>query len=89
MPGQLPELRTNRDDRVGLRAGSLAEIPPVESEPDAPADDIAGVLADAEAIVNAAEPEVIAQTDSKRPRWWRRRRRGGPDDGEEFRLSNR
>ncbi len=69
--------------------GSLAEVPPVESEPDAPAEDIAAVLADAEAIVNAAEPEVIAQMDSKRPRWWRRRRRGGPDDGDEFRLSNR
>ena len=69
-------------------AGSLANIPPVESEPDARADDIAGVLADAESIVNAAEPEVVAQTGARRPRWWRRSR-SGPDDGEEFRLSNR
>ena len=68
--------------------GSLASIPPVETEPDAQPDDIADVLADAEAIVSAAEPEMIAQTDRKRARWWRRRR-SGPDDGDDFRLSNR
>jgi hypothetical protein len=69
-------------------AGSLASTAPVESEPDAAPDDIAGVLADAEAIVNAAEPDDPASRDRKPGRWWRRRR-SGPDDGEDFRLSSR
>ena len=73
-----------------FEAGSLSHIPPVEDEPDAPSEDIIDVLADAEAIVDAAEPSVIADIDRQRPKqsWWRRRRRG-PDDGDEFRLSNR
>ena len=71
-----------------FEAGSLAHIPPVEPEPDAAPEDIVGVLADAEAIVHAAEPALIAETDRKRTRWWRRRR-SGPDDGDDFRFSNR
>ncbi len=74
-------------------AGSLAAIPPVEAEPDAPVDDIVGVLDDAEAIVAAAAPEVIADLDRERPAkkgpWWRRRKRRGGDDGDDFRLSSR
>ena len=73
-----------------LETASLAHNPPVEDEPDAPTEDIIDVLADAEAIVDAAEASVIADIDrpqGKRP-WWRRRRRG-PDDGDDFRLSSR
>jgi hypothetical protein len=73
-----------------FEAGSLANTPPVEDEPDAPTEDIIDVLADAEAIVDAAEASVIADMDSRPPKksWWRRRR-GGGDDGEGFRLSSR
>jgi len=73
-----------------FEAGSLAATPPVEAEPDAPTRDIVDVLADAEAIVDEAELSVVADLDSQQPKrsWWRRRRRG-PDDGDEFRLSNR
>jgi hypothetical protein len=71
-------------------AGSLARTPPVEDEPDAPAEDIADVLADAEEIVDEAEASVVADLDRPRRKrsWWRRRRQG-PDDGDDFRLSNR
>jgi hypothetical protein len=70
--------------------GTLSHTPPVEDEPDAPTEDIIDVLADAEAIVDAAEPSVIADMNSQQPKqpWWRRRRRG-PDDGDEFRISSR
>jgi hypothetical protein len=73
-----------------FEGGSLAHVQPVEDEPDASTQDIIDVLADAETIVDAAEPSVVADMDSqKRKRsWWRRRGRG-PDDGDEFRLSNR
>ena len=73
-----------------FEAGSLSRTPPVEDEPDAPTEEIIDVLADAEAIVDAAEPSVIADMDRQQPKqsWWRRRRRG-PDDGDEFRLSDR
>jgi hypothetical protein len=73
-----------------FEAGSLAHTPPVEDEPDAPVEDIIGVLADAEQIVEEVEASVIADLDNqvrKQP-WWRRRRRGR-DDGDDFRLSNR
>jgi hypothetical protein len=74
-----------------FEAGSLAHTPPVEDEPEAPTEDIIGVLADAEQIVDEAESSVIADLDSEHPKesWWRRRRRGRGDDGEDFRLSNR
>ena len=73
--------------------GSLAHTSPVESEPDESPEDIAAVLADAEQIVDDAEPDVIADLDqqqgkSSKQSWWRRRRRG-PDDGDDFRLSSR
>ncbi len=74
-----------------FEAGSLAAIPPVEDEPDAPAEDIAAVLDDAEAIIAAAAPEVIAELDgpsAKKAPWWRRRK-GRGDDGDDFRLSSR
>ena len=71
--------------------GSLGHIPALEDEPDGQAQDIADVLADAEAIVNDAAPSVVADLDKStraRQPWWRRKKRGG-DDGDDFRLSNR
>jgi hypothetical protein len=71
-----------------LDAGSLGHVPPVEPEADADPDDVAAVLADAEAIVEAAVPDALDAVTPPKRRWWRRRR-PGPDDGEDFRLSNR
>ena len=74
-----------------MEAGSLSHAPPVEDEPDEPADAIAAVLADAEAIVAESEPAAIAEVETRekpRRRWWRRGR-SDPDDGEDFRLSSR
>jgi len=79
----------------GFDAGSLAHVPPVEPEPEGRPEDIAGVLADAEAIVDEAAPAVLAELPRPRRRWWPFRsrsadRRGGrPDDGDDFRLSSR
>jgi hypothetical protein len=61
-------------------AGSLARTE-VEPEPDVAPDDIAGVLDDAEDIVNAAAPGVLAELEEKPRPWWRRfGRRSGPGD---------
>ena len=60
--------------------GSLARTT-VEPEPDAASEDIAAVLDEAEDIVNAAAPAVLAALDEKPTPWWRRfRRRRRPDD---------
>jgi hypothetical protein len=51
---------------------------------------IEGVLADAEAIVEAAEPQALREVDGPRRagrHWWQRRR--PPPDDDDFRLSNR
>jgi hypothetical protein len=68
------------------------ERPAVEDEPDDTPDNIEGVLAEAEAIVEAAEPDAIRDVRAATPnrRWWRRRkhRSSGDDDGD-FRLSDR
>jgi hypothetical protein len=74
----------------GMATAPLAR-PPVESEPDDDPDEIVAVLEDAEAIVEAAEPDVARDLDRSsgdRKRWqfWRRRR---PDDGDDFKLSSR
>lgn len=68
--------------------GSLVR-PPVETEPDDPAEDISGVLDDADAIVTAAGPEIVADIEAERAkrRWWKFWRRKG--DGGGFHLSNR
>ena len=68
--------------------GSLVR-PPVEDEPDQPPGDIAAILDEADAIVTAAGPEILAEVEAqraKRSRWrpWRRR-----DDDGGFHLSNR
>jgi hypothetical protein len=68
--------------------GSLVR-PPVEEEPDDPPGDIAAILDEADAIVTAAGPEILAEVQAERDRrrWWQvwKRRDGG--DG--FHLSNR
>lgn len=74
----------------GMATAPLAR-PPVEPEPDDDPGEIAAVLEDAEAIVQAAEPDVLRdlnQGSGERRGWrfWRRRR---PDDGDDFNLSNR
>ena len=66
--------------------GSLARAP-VEPEPDVPAADIAALLDEAEDIVNAAAPKVLAELEQEqRPApWWRRfgrPRRPGPGSGD-------
>jgi hypothetical protein len=68
--------------------GSLVR-PPVEAEPDEPAEEVSGVLAEASAIVTAAGPEIVAEIESERAgrRWWQIWKRR--DDGGGFRLSNR
>jgi len=67
--------------------------PPVEDEPDADPDNIEGVLADAEAIVEAEEPAALRELDGtgskpSRRHWWSRRK-GDPPDGDDSGLSNR
>jgi hypothetical protein len=66
--------------------------PPVEDEHDDTPANIEGVLADAEAIVEAAEPDAIRAVEASIPnrRWWQRRKRrsSGGDDGD-FRLNDR
>jgi hypothetical protein len=75
-----------------FEAAELAR-PSVEDEPDADPDAIEGVLAEAEAIVEAEEPDAfreLAQADDQASRrhWWSRRRpppSGAGDSG----FSNR
>jgi hypothetical protein len=67
--------------------------PSVEDEPNADPDDIEGVLADAEAIVEHEEPVALrelaeADAHTSRRHWWSRRKRL-PPEGEEFGLSSR
>jgi hypothetical protein len=65
---------------AGWVHGSLVE-PPLEDEPESPGSDVAGLLADAEAVVNSVARDVLAdvrEDDAKRERkqarrWWRRR----------------
>ena len=68
--------------------GSLVR-PPVEAEPDDPPGDIAAVLDEADAIVTAAGPEILAAVQAEREgrRWWQVWTRR--DDGTGFRFSNR
>jgi len=64
----------------------------VEDEPDERPEDIEDLFDDAEMILEAAEPQVLADLAKRQRnrRWWRRgRRAGGPDDGDDWHLSNR
>jgi hypothetical protein len=67
--------------------GSLTR-PRVEDEPDDPPGKVAAILDEAEDIVNAAGPEIVAEVEAQRSgrRWWQVWKRRG-DDG--FHLSNR
>jgi hypothetical protein len=62
--------------------GSL-QRPPVEEEPDEPPEAVAAVLDEADAIVTAAGPEILAEVEASRSgrRWWQRWKRRGDDDG--------
>jgi hypothetical protein len=78
----------------GMVTAPLAR-PPVEPEPDDDPAEIADVLQDAEAIVEAAEPDAIRELErpsgARKPwQFWKRRRPGdGDGDGDEFNLSSR
>jgi len=65
---------------VGWSHGSLVE-PALEPMPDVPGEDAAELLNQAEGIINAVGPEVLADVrkddereQRKENRWWRRRR---------------
>ena len=78
---------------AGFVRGSLAGRT-VEREPDEEAPpDIAGVLEDAEGIVEAAEHDAVLDLQraelAKGRRWWQVWKRRPPDDDGPFRLSNR
>lgn len=62
--------------------GSLAR-PAVEDEPEDDPSDIAALLDDADAIVTAAGPGVVAEIEAERHAqpWWKRRRRRPGGDG--------
>lgn len=81
--------RYQRDLNDGSFVSGSMIRPPVEAEPeDAPAD-VKTVLAAADAVVNAAAPEIAAELARRSgKRWWQIWKRGG-DDGGQFRLSNR
>jgi hypothetical protein len=67
--------------------------PLVEDEPEGSVDDIEAVLADAEAVVEESEPEALRAVEagerSAGKRGWWRFGRHRPDDGDDFRLSDR
>jgi hypothetical protein len=75
--------------------GSMVR-PPVEAEPDDPPEEIASILDEADAIVTAAGPDIVAEVEREREgankgwrRFWKRKR---PDDGEgdgDIHLSSR
>ncbi len=69
---------------------SLAR-PRVEDEPDEKPEDIQDLFDDAEMILEAAGPSVLADLDKSRRgrRWWPRGKRRRPDDGDDWHLSNR
>ena len=71
--------------------GSLTR-PAVEDEPDEPAGEVASILDEADAIVTEAGPAILAEVEAERSsrKWWQVWKRDRPpDDGGEFRLSNR
>jgi hypothetical protein len=93
-PWRCPEGCSHYERSVIDGTFETAELarPEVEDEPDDTPDNIEGVLADAEAIVEAETPAALReleQADAKqsRRRWWSRKRQP-PDDGDS-RLSNR
>jgi hypothetical protein len=94
-PWRCPEQCPSYERSVIDPTFETAELsrPPVEDEPVGSVDDIEAVLADAEAIVEDAEPEVVRAVEESerkagRRGWWRFGRRR-PDEGDDFRLSDR
>ncbi|MBV9660655.1 MAG: hypothetical protein JO337_05815 [Acidimicrobiales bacterium] len=68
--------------------GSL-QRPPVEAEPEEPAENVAALLDEASSIVTAAGPAILDEIEAERARrkWWKVWKRR--DEGDGFRLSNR
>jgi len=68
--------------------GSLTR-PPVEEEPEEPAEEIGALLDEADAIVTAVGPEILAEVEAQRAqkKWWQIWRKS--DGGDDFRLSGR
>jgi hypothetical protein len=87
-PADCPKYQRDILD-ASFTVGSLAR-PTVEEEPEEPAEDVASVLDEADAIVTDAGPEIVAEIEAQRQgkRWWQRRKRRGGDDGG-IHLSNR
>jgi hypothetical protein len=77
---------------TSFEQGSLVR-PPVEDEPDEPPGDIAALLDEADTIVTAAGPEIVAEVEAEREgrRWWQfwKRRAGGEPGGPGVKLSSR
>jgi len=93
-PWRCPEGCAHHERSVIDSSFETAELsrPPAEDEPADTPDNIEGVLADAEAIVEAEEPAAIRdldQTEMPRSRRWSFRRKRQPPDGDDFRLSSR
>ena len=88
-PENCPKFELSANDG-GFETGSL-EATTVEAEPDDDPVEIAGVLADAEEIVSAAEADLIADLDRApaRRRGWKFWKKPPPGDGDDFRLSQR
>ena len=64
----------------------------VEDEPDEKPEDIQDLFDDAEMILDAAEPGVLADLDQTRKpgrKWWQRGKRKRRDDGDDWHLSSR
>jgi hypothetical protein len=72
-----------------FEVGSLHR-PDVEDEPDEPGEDVASVLDEADSIVTAVGPEILAEVEAERAgrRWWQVWKRRG-DGGGDIHLSNR
>ena len=79
MPRRLPVLRAAGWPTWAGSHGSLVE-PALEPMPDVPGDEAAELLDQAEDIINAVGPDVLAdvreedERERRGNRWWRRRR---------------
>lgn len=75
-PDDCPSFELRRMD-VGWQYGSLqTAVTPPEAKPPTPDDvSVAALLDEAEAIVNAAAPDIIAEVDGKRKKGLRRKKK--------------
>ena len=74
---------------INLATDAALARPPVEDEPDDTADNIEGVLADAEAIVEAAEPDALRGSTRPPQAEMVAIQQRAPDDGDTAGFSNR